>query len=157
MRLSGLLVVCVFTLYACDDNRFYEKNTDFKQRYWLATEKPSFEFEITDVNIPYSLFLTVRNESSYPNSNLYFTYYLYDENGQEIQKKLISEFLFDQKTGKPLGSSGLGDIYANRFAMLKDYSFPTPGKYSIQFEQFMRTDTLHGILSVGLRIEKDGN
>lgn len=157
MRLLGFLMACVLLLNACDDNRYFEKNADFKQRYWLADEQPSFEFEIEDVSKSYSLFLTVRNETSYPNSNLYFTYYLSDANGQEIQKKLISDFLFDQKTGKPLGSSGLGDIYSNRFLLIKDFSFPTPGKYTMRYEQFMRTDTLRGILSVGLRVETTGH
>ena len=59
------------------------------------------------------------------------------------------------KTGKPFGTSGLGDIYDHRFELLKDYQFPTRGKYRIKLEQMMRMDTLHGILAVGVRVENN--
>ena len=154
MRLATFVFLCALILTSCDENRYFEKNFDFKEQYWLALDKPAFDFVIEDVEQKYNLFITLRNESSYPNSNLYFTYYLTDDKGLEIQKELMSQFLFDKKTGKPLGTSGLGDIYDHRFALVTDYSFQKAGKYSIYYEQFMRTDTLRGILSVGLRIEK---
>lgn len=154
MRLATLLFLSALTFTSCDENRYFEKNIDFQEPYWLAHEKPAFDFVIEDVEQKYNLYITLRNESSYPNSNLYFTYYLTDEGGSEIQKELMSQFLFEKKTGKPLGNSGLGDIYDHRFALFTDYSFQKPGTYSIHYEQFMRTDTLRGILSVGLRIEK---
>lgn len=156
MRILVFLTCCAAIFTACDENRHFEKNIDFKERYWLAIEQPEFEFEIEDIENKYNLYITVRNESNYPNSNLYFTYYLTDANGREIQRRLVSEFLFDKKTGRPLGSSGLGDIYDHRFLLLKDFYFQNPGKYGVRYEQFMRTDTLRGILSVGLRVEKSG-
>jgi gliding motility-associated lipoprotein GldH len=63
-------------------------------------------------------------------------------------------FLFDQHTGKPQGSSGLGDIYDQRFPVISNYKFPSPGKYKVSFEQFMRKDTLEGVLAIGLRVER---
>lgn len=151
-KLIILFVLSVFVA-ACDNSRYFEKNTDFEKRSWLISEKPSFEFEITDPSARYNLYLTLRNESDYPFSNLYFTYGLKDESGSLIKKDLESEFLFDKKSGKPLGESGIGDIYNHRFLLLDDFTFPHPGKYILYYEQFMRTDTLSGILSVGLRIE----
>jgi gliding motility-associated lipoprotein GldH len=67
---------------------------------------------------------------------------------------MINSFLFDEKTGKPNGNSGLGDIYDQQFLLLKDYAFTQPGDYTIQFEQFMRTDSLQGVLAIGVRVEK---
>ncbi len=98
--------------------------------------------------------LTVRNESDYPFANLYYQWQLKDSTGRELDKKLASDYLFDQKTGWPLGNSGLGNIYDHRFHLLEGYTFPYNGKYTLQYEQFMRTDTLRGILAVGLRIER---
>ena len=151
-KLLVLIILWVF-ITACDDSRYYEKNTDFEKGYWLISDKPSFEFEIIDPSLQYNLYITLRNESDYPYSNLYFTYKLMDDNGSLIKKDLTSEFLFDKKLGKPLGESGLGDIYNHRFSLLNDFTFPHPGKYTLSYDQFMRTDTLSGILSVGLRIE----
>jgi len=154
MRISFFLIMLIFVCTGCDHSRLYEKNTDFKQRYWVVSEKPSFDFEIPDTENKYNLYITLRNESDYPHSNIYFTYYLNDSTGTELEKKLTSELLFDKKTGRPFGSSGLGYIYEHKFPLLESYTFQRPGKYSIRYEQFMRTDTLRGILSVGLRVEK---
>ncbi len=157
MRAAIFPVACALMITACDPHKIYERNVDFKNRYWLANDQPAFDFEIPNAEEKYNLYFTVRNESSYPNANLYFTYYLMEDTGVELQRKLVSEFLFDKKTGRPLGSSGLGDIYSHQFLLLKDFTFQHPGKYKIQVEQFMRTDTLSGILSVGVRVEKSLN
>jgi gliding motility-associated lipoprotein GldH len=66
----------------------------------------------------------------------------------------MTEFLFDAKTGKPFGKSGIGDLYDHQFLLLQDYQFITAGKYHLELEQFMRQDTLPGILAVGVRVEK---
>jgi gliding motility-associated lipoprotein GldH len=153
--LAGCVVAVL--LVACGDSqRVYEQNTDFNERLWLVKEKPKFEFEITNVQQKYNLYGNIRNTVSYPYARLFYTYYLQDSTGRELQKNLMGEFLFDAKTGKPFGKSGIGDLYDHRFIMLKDYQFKSPGKYSVTFEQFMRMDTLQGITAVGLRIEKAG-
>jgi gliding motility-associated lipoprotein GldH len=138
----------------CEDNRIYEQYIDFEEGYWLVDNKPEFEFVIDDTNVRYTLYGNVRNAVSYPWSRLFMTYYLQDSIGNQIHKSLISDYLFESKSGEPLGTSGLGDIYDHRLMLLKDYQFKNAGKYKIKFEQFMRTDTLQGVLAVGLRIEK---
>jgi gliding motility-associated lipoprotein GldH len=147
-------VTVLLSLTTCDPSRIYEKNRDFAHRWWTTAEQPQFDFEIADHAQPYNLYFNVRNESVYPYANLYVTCHLLDSAGRELQQKLITEFLFDKKTGKPLGRSGIGDIYDHRFLLLKNYSFPYSGKYSLRFEHFMRTDTLKGVLAIGLRVEK---
>lgn len=154
MRIVALPFLLLFVCSACDRARLYEKNTDFKQRHWVVSDKPSFDFEIQDTEPKYNLYMTLRNESDYPNSNIYFTYYLSDSTGSSLEKKLNTEFLFDKKTGRPLGNSGLGYIYEHKFPLLESYTFQHPGIYTIRYEQFMRTDTLRGVVSVGLRVEK---
>src|SRR5690242_13250108 len=151
MRISALLVILLL-LNGCDNSRVYEKNSDFANRQWLVNEKPSFEFTV-DKDQPYNLYCNLRNSVSYPYSRIFITYTLKDSLGTEIKKEMINKFLFDEKTGKPNGSSGLGDIYDQQFLLLQNYSFSKPGTYSVQFEQFMRTDSLQGVLAVGLRVE----
>ena len=147
--LLGLLL----SFGACDSNRVFEDNKDFKDRTWKITESAQLDFVIADTTQRYNLYLDVRNSLDYPYSRLFVNYNLYDPSGQEVSKKMIMEYLFDQKTGKPKGSSSLGDVYDHRFIFLHNYSFPKPGKFKINFEQFMRQDTLPGILAVGLRVE----
>ncbi|HTE31036.1 MAG TPA: gliding motility lipoprotein GldH [Chryseolinea sp.] len=154
MRIFCSLCIVSIVLLGCEDNRVYEHITDFDQRQWLVSEKPTFEFVIDDTTSNYNLYGDVRNSVSYPYSRFFFTYYLQDSSGVDVQKKLMTEFLFDAKTGKPFGKSGIGDLYDHRFLLLKNYQFKTKGKYRMVFEQFMRMDALPGILAVGLRVEK---
>ena len=155
MRIVFLLCVTAILLWSCGDNRVYEHITDFDQRQWIVSEKPSFEFVIDDPQVGYNLYGDVRNSVAFPYSRFFFTYYLQDSTGSDIQKKLMTVLLFDAKTGKPFGKSGIGDLYDHRFILLQNYKFPNKGKYRIVFEQFMRMDTLPGILAVGLRVEKN--
>ena len=154
MRLFGFIITMALLITACDENRIFQKNIDFNDQEWLVSNRPTFEFTVAEITQKYNVYCNIRNEVSYPKANLYFTYYISDSTGKELQKRLVSEYLFDKKTGKPFGSSGLGDIYDHQILIEKNYTFKHPGKYNIMFEQFMRTDTLTGILAIGLRVEK---
>jgi gliding motility-associated lipoprotein GldH len=153
MRKAVFILLTLF-VSACNDDRIYEKNFDFKDRFWPVSQTPEFQFDITDTKVNYNLYCNLRNTVSFPYTRLFINYYLQDSSGVQLQKKMTTAFLFDQHSGKPQGASGLGDIYDHRIPLLKDYQFPHTGKYTIRFEQFMRTDSLQGVLAVGLRVEK---
>jgi len=99
------------------------------------------------------LYLDVRNSLDYPYARLFVNYQLVDPNGTVVKKEMLTENLFDVKTGEPNGRSGLGDVYDHQFGFLTNYTFNKTGKHKVRFEQFMRQDTLKGILAVGLRVE----
>ena len=119
----------------------------------MAEDTTLFEFAIADPGKQYNVMYNVRNSLDYPFSRLFISYSLEDSAGTVLQKKLLSSFLFDQKTGRPEGNSGLGDVFDHQFPLLAQYTFPLSGKYRIKLQQFMRKDTLTGILSVGVRVE----
>jgi gliding motility-associated lipoprotein GldH len=155
MRVSLLLIwMGLFFLAACDQGRVYEYDQEFKEQVWKSADTATFEFSIHDIGKKYNIFYNIRNSLEFPYARLFVNYSLEDSAGAVLGKKLISEFLFDQKTGKPFGDSGLGDIYDHQFPILKSYEFRYPGKYKLKLEQFMRTDTLKGVLAVGARIEQ---
>ncbi|MBY0435860.1 MAG: gliding motility lipoprotein GldH [Cyclobacteriaceae bacterium] len=141
-------------LTSCSDNRVFEDNTEFDDRTWKVTDEPRYTFAITDTALKYNLYYNVRNSLDYPYARIFITYHLYDSTGRELSKKLVYNDLFDQKAGKPFGDSGLGDLYDHQFPILNNYSFPHPGKYSMKLDQFMRQDTLQGVLAVGVRVER---
>jgi gliding motility-associated lipoprotein GldH len=154
MRVVITFLSLAIFLSACDKTRVYEKNHDFDKRHWLASETTVFDFDITDTAASYNLYCNIRNTVAFPYSRLFVNYYLEDSTGRLIQKKLTQAFLFDKDTGKPHGASGLGDIYDQRVPVIDNYKFARAGKYRMRFEQYMRMDTLPGILAVGLRVEK---
>jgi gliding motility-associated lipoprotein GldH len=154
MKLRYLFFLITLTVFSCDEQRIFEKNYDFDNRYWIASDKPEFDFDISDDQQAYNIYCNVRNSVAYPYSRLFVTYYVEDSLGKQVQKKLFDQMLFDPKTGKPSGTSGLGDIYDHQVPILTNYKFGYKGKHKIKLEQFMRRDTLQGVLAVGVRIEK---
>ena len=157
MRLFPGFAIIILTLFSCDEHRVYEMNSDFHSRYWPAAERPVFEFDITDTLSTYNLYANVRNSLDYPFANIFLTFYLHDSTGRQMEKDLVRQLLFDEKTGEPVGESGLGDIYDHRIALRTNHRFSYAGKYKVAFEHYMRTDTLSGILAIGLRVEKSPN
>ena len=151
-RIVVLAVLLAALLASCDSRRVFEDNREFPNRQWIVSEKPEFEFDITDSSRTYNLYYNLRNSLHYDWDRIYVTYILSDSSGQELARKLVFNELFDP-TGHPHGESGIGDLYDHRFPILVDYQFPHPGKYKMQLVQFARQDTLHGVLAVGVRIE----
>jgi gliding motility-associated lipoprotein GldH len=148
------LTAIVWLTSSCDEQRVFEDNQEFKSRSWMVQEEPVFEFSIPDSTQTYSLYYNVRNSLDYPYARIFVTYALYDSTGRELSKKLVYHDLFDEKSGRPFGESGLGDLYDHQFPLLTKYRFPTRGKYAVKLTQFMRQDTLQGVLAVGVRVER---
>ena len=94
-----------------------------------------------------------KQDIDFPNSNFYFMYRLKDESGEILEEHLNEIVFFEPKTGKPLGS-GIGDTFDNELVLAENYQFPTAGTYKIALRQFMRVDSIPGILRVGVRIEQ---
>jgi gliding motility-associated lipoprotein GldH len=156
IKISKLLPAAfcfLLTLAACNTSRVYEENSDFPDRVWTVENRPSFEFTIPDSTKTYNLLINVRNDLEYPYRNLYVQYTLKDSLQNTLERKLKNLMLFHPKTGKPYGD-GLGDIFSHQLLLEENISFETKGPYTIQLEQFMRTDSLTNILSSGIRIEK---
>lgn len=144
---AGLLMA------SCDDKRVFEVNHEFPERSWLVSDEPTFRFSIKDSAGTYNIYYNVRNSLQYDWDRLFVTYTLSDSTGAELSRKLVYNDLFDP-TGRPLGDSGLGDLYDHQFPLLKDYRFPHRGTYTLRLTQFSRQDTLGGVLAVGVRVER---
>ena len=156
MRL-GIIFFLMAVLFSCDTDRLYEENINLKERFWLVDDPKVFYFNIEDTSQSYSIYYNVRNSLEYPYARLFIQYTLSDSAGTPIEKKLNAQFLFDQKTGKPFGQSGIGDVFDHQFLIIEKQVFKQPGKYQLKIEQYNRQDTLRGILAVGYRLEKSSS
>jgi gliding motility-associated lipoprotein GldH len=153
MRLALCVCIGILLLSSCNSGRIYEDNRDFERRSWLANDTARFAFEIPAGHYQYNIQYNLRNTIGYPYSRIFVNFVLSDSTGQVLSSKLVSNYLFDLKTGAPFGSSGLGDIYDHRFPLLTAYGLKA-GKYSVTLQQFMRVDTLQGVLAAGVRVER---
>ena len=151
-----MIVFALFclTLASCSDGRVYQEYADFNEREWLVTDTAEFRFDITDTTAQYNVFCNLRNSTVYPYSRIFINFSLSDTASNSLHQSLVSDFLFDPKTGEPLGKTGLGDLYDHQLRVLGGYKFPHRGQYTARLQQFMRTDTLEGVLSVGIEVSK---
>jgi gliding motility-associated lipoprotein GldH len=154
MRFIFFIVLGCSLLTSCDGNRIYEYNKDFADRTWKVSDTTIFDFYIRETGKKYNIYYNIRNSVDYPYARLFVNYALTDSLGNTLQKKLVVHDLFDQKTGRPNGTSGLGDLYDHQFPLLQNFEFNYYGKYFLRLEQYMRQDTLPGILAVGVRVEE---
>ena len=154
MRIFLSIAAISMVWCGCDSGRVFEDNIEFRDRTWKIAASVQFEFQITDTTAKYNLLMNIRNSLDYPYARIFVNYDLQNQDSISLNKKMITEYLFDQKTGKPFGTSGIGDIYDHQFPILKNYSFEKAGTYKIRLNQFMRMDTIPGILAVGVRLEK---
>jgi len=149
----SLAIIALLLVFGCDSKRVFEDNAEFKDRKWKLAQFARFNFKITDTTTSYNLFLNVRNSVDYPYARLFVNYELLSQDSSSLSKKMISCYLFDQKTGRPFGTSGIGDIFDHQFPILSNFSFKKPGQYKMNLQQFMRMDTIPGILAIGIRVE----
>ena len=156
-----LALAAALTLSACDPNRVYEENTDLTSPsgapyVWDVQQRPSFTFAITDTAARYNVYFNVRNAAGYGYYNLYLKHTLTGPDGRVVGQPLLHQMvLLDPKTGEPLGA-GSGDIFDHQFLALRQVHFTRPGNYKVTLEQYMRQNQLPGIMSVGVRVVKNG-
>jgi gliding motility-associated lipoprotein GldH len=155
-RIARWLIIALTIFFAgCNEKTAYEGKIDFPERCWVFRQPATFEFEIVDVDSTYEVLVDVRYAGTYQFQNIYLQYYLEDDEGMLYSKDLKNIQLFNAKTGIPLGG-GLGDLYSIEKPILENHRFVKPGKYRFRIDQFMRQDTLQGILSVGIKVQLTG-
>ncbi len=157
MKFRLLVISLLVAVAGCDTSSVYHEYVDLDDRIWLSSQAPAFTFAINDTTQSYHVYCDIRNSTRYPWSRIFVNFSLTDTLGNAVESKLVSAYLFEPKTGKPNGKSGLGDLFDHRIGVLSGYRFPRAGVYRASLEQYMRTDSLPGILSVGVAIEKAGN
>lgn len=149
----GFALLLMSCLQACDSSRLFDQDHDMADTVWPVDSVQRFTFNIADTSASYNLFYKIRNSPDYGYYNLYLRFSLEDSLHRVVKSELQEVILFDPKTGKPYGS-GLGSIFSHNFPAATNYKFPYPGNFSFSVHQYMRTESLDGIHSIGLRIER---
>jgi gliding motility-associated lipoprotein GldH len=119
------------------------------------------EFEVSDLDTigDYTMYIMLRNDDTFPYSNLFLIAEMTDPQGQSQRDTL--EYEMADAEGRWLGS-GRGSVMENKLGYKKDVVFPVKGVYTVRISQAMRkngsvrgVESLPGILDVGLQIEKN--
>lgn len=146
-----ILFLTAAVAVACQTDTLVDQTVSLSENGWLQKNKIVIDFQVTDTVKLYDVQMAFRQSNEYPYYNLYFVPKILNPEGKVIKRVFAEAFLYDAKTGKPKGS-GLGDIYSHQYTIFKGLRFNKVGKYQISLEQYMRTDTLKGIVSAGASI-----
>ncbi|MCL6266734.1 gliding motility lipoprotein GldH [Flagellimonas myxillae] len=151
-------LVFLLGLVSCNSNLVFSEYEAMSNGKWEMDEALDFEFSDLDSVQRHNMFINIRNDNTYPFSNLFLITELEFPDGN-TQKDTL-EYKMAEPTGEWLGK-GLGSIKENKLWYKENIVFPDSGVYKLSVVHAMRkngeVDGLHileGITDVGLEIEK---
>ena len=141
----------ILALTACDPGRIYDQSHTIGEGGWNRDSVCHYEVLINDSLQLSNFYVSIRNNTDYPYSNLYLFVTTEFPNGHSTTDTI--ECILADKNGRWLGN-GSGRIKDNLIMIQQAMRFPLTGNYHFYLEQGMRDARLTGIEDIGLRIEK---
>jgi gliding motility-associated lipoprotein GldH len=154
IRNSALLIIVVILFFSCDKKRVFDEYKSVG-RAWHKDSVVTFDLPELDSTKQYNLFVTLRNNNSYPFNNLFLIVGIEMPNG--FTKADTLEYEMANPDGSLMGD-GFSDIKENKLFYKEKVRFR--GKYKVNIKQAVRENgkipgvtALDGITEVGFRIE----
>ncbi len=144
-------VAIIFVIVGCTRKSVYNEFIAMPPQGWNMDSLAVFRVEVTKPDVPHNLFIQVRNESRYPNSNLWLFIDVVSPDGH-LQRDTLECQLADIN-GRWLGD-GWGTLYTLQCPYRMNTKFATGGTYVFRVAHGMRHEDLQGITNIGLRVEK---
>jgi gliding motility-associated lipoprotein GldH len=150
---SKYIILLLAIIISCTGETEYHTMVETAP-YWESTKPLNFVVPVENVNQRYNLYFDVRYNEDYQWSRFFTLYQIRDSVGHSLDSILLEYYFFDPVTGKPLGKSGIGDLYEKEYLIRRNFQFPYPGKFFVNLRQMMRVDSLQGVRSAGIRFER---
>ncbi|NNE03319.1 MAG: gliding motility lipoprotein GldH [Eudoraea sp.] len=155
--LLALAISCMF-LISCEQGLIYSDFQPISQGSWDKDDIKVFNFSEMDSMSSFQMFINVRNDNSFPYSNLFLITELEYPNGETFIDTL--EYEMALPNGQWLGK-GYGSIKENKLWYKENIVFPVNGVYTLRIGHAMRKNgsvngiiELPGITDIGVEIEK---
>lgn len=146
--------IVIISFVSCQFNTVYNEVVIIEKSEWEKDKAAHFEVYIEDTTALYDFFLVMHNTTDYRYSNLFIFMSTTFPNRNQTRDTI--ELVLADVSGKWFGK-GWGNVKETDVLLKSDLSFPLTGNYEFFIQHAMRSDTLDGIRSVGLRIEKLSN
>jgi gliding motility-associated lipoprotein GldH len=137
-------------ILSCTRTGVFEKNIPIPRHEWESGFQPKIDFDVTDTNAIYNIYIVLRHNNEYSYNNLWVKSKVKEPGSQEWKSQQYELPLATNNKGW-LGT-GMDDIFEHRILIQPQTKFAKTGTYVIQ--QIMRDDPLLNVYNVGLRIEK---
>ena len=145
-----LFLTLPFVLAACGSNYLYESTQDIPGDRWLYRDTLNFAFEVRDTTTRYNFYVDFDYKPDYKFQNIYLKLSTRYPNGKRLTK-VRSFNLFDEQ-GASLGKCSSSQCHLR--ASLQDNAFFNQmGPHTVTIEQYMRTDSLDGLHTLGIAVE----
>ncbi len=151
-----LAFVGVVFMVSCDSSIV---RTEFKETdngIWNKDSVMQFDFSGLDTIQQHNMFINIRNDNTFPYSNLFLIATLKYPNGETATDTL--EYIMALPDGTWLGK-GHGSIKENKLWYKENIVFPSSGVYTLSISQAMRKNgnadgiiNLEGVTDVGFEI-----
>ncbi|MGB5820109.1 MAG: gliding motility lipoprotein GldH [Saonia sp.] len=145
-------------LVSCNENMVVSEYRTTNDNVWNKDTIMSFTFSEMDSVQTHNIFINIRNDDTFPYSNLFLIAELNAPNGETIKDTLEYEMALPD--GQWLGK-GYGSVKENKLWYKENIVFSETGVYTLQLSHAMRKNgavegvvDLEGITDVGFEIEK---
>lgn len=152
IRYFVLFMTSFIFLSACTERAFYQSTLQPSEETWTYDEPLSFEFPIEDTLARYDFFLDVQHSTDYPFQNLYVK--IITEHPQTTPQEDIVSLELANELGLWQGKCA-NEKCKVRIQLQTNARFNEIGDYALRFNQYTRTDSLKGVMEIGLRIQKN--
>lgn len=137
-------------LVACGPREIYNQYVSIPEYGWNQDSLAVFRVDVEKADAAYDILLMVRNESTYPNSNLWLFVDVFSPDGHQHRDTL--ELQLADVNGRWLGS-GWGSLYSLDYPFMRHTRFAAPGTYVFRIAHGMRHEDIQGIRNIGLKVE----
>jgi gliding motility-associated lipoprotein GldH len=151
MRTLVYSFLAAITLLSCGESYHYDAEKSIPNGVWTYADTLVFAFSITDTTSKYNLYVDITRADTFPTQNVYLRMHTIFPGGKRTSSVLSFDF-FNSK-GEVNGDCS-GSRCTLRSVLQQNAFFRQPGEYQLVVEQFMRRDSLPGIQSVGVMVEK---
>ncbi|MBD0779648.1 gliding motility lipoprotein GldH [Maribacter sp. ANRC-HE7] len=157
LRILIAFVGVVF-MVSCDNSIVKTEFKGTNNGIWNKDSVMEFNFSGLDTIQKHDMFINVRNDNTFPYSNLFLIATLDYPNGETATDTL--EYMMADPDGTWLGK-GYGSVKENKLWYKENIVFPSSGVYTLRISQAMRKNgnvegiiNLEGITDVGFEIVK---
>jgi gliding motility-associated lipoprotein GldH len=150
-RFILILLFFISLISACRQSELYEKRNVLPKSTWDLQKPVKGTIQVTDTLAYYNLFVCIRHTDAYAYNNIWV----------RLKMACGKDSLLDTRLDLSLGTdadgwegSGMNDIWDVCKKIRGPFRLPKKGDYHYELGQCMRENTLKGIMSAGIRMEK---
>jgi len=147
---SGIFLFTLLGIISCSHNELFFEYHSFSNAEWNRDDTVFFHVKIKDNSQPYNVQIELRNDNSYPFSNIWLFINYIMPDGTSRADTIGAEIadVYGKWYGKGLSLYNLSIPYETSIL------YPDTGTYIYSFNQGMRENPLKGISDIGLKVSK---